>query len=794
MSIKTLCRCRGTGKCYIAIRLDGVNCDINLAAFTVDGKPLPSNLIELSEDEYVLVLADLNKKQVFTIADKENHRNILYKETIHPLLFSMASKLNGRLKKDLCNSIRNIDFSGKHCRNEITCDLLSFTPHGQILVGQISGMDQMRCDGIAVLNDKGEIIGKPETTILSPDSRDGSIYDYEVKMYRVEEDHGLVVAGTDGAGEFTGAFCCLKEKPMRNLIKSSTNYFMTAFEDPRYPEWVGLRRLNKAQANAQRSICKSISDGPTFSVIVPLYNTPLPLFDEMFDSVISQTYPFWELVLINSTTENKALTDHVRKRVEEDKRVVLTELDANYGITENTNKGIEKSTGDFICFFDHDDTIEPDLLYEYYKVIAEHPETTMLYCDEDKLLNKELINPSFKPEFSIDLLRSHNYICHMLCVSRKAFDSVEPQDCSLDGAQDHALALKVAELGGRIEHVSKVLYHWRITPNSTSSDSGAKPYASEAGIRAVRQHLKRMGVDASIGLDHCRQFRYRIYYHVPESVKASIVIPVMEADTHLESLAEYLVNLTDYKDFEVLLVSDQTRCESAEDLARSITGVHVKAITVEGLSNPAHCMNVGAKAAKGEVLVFLKCGYAPIGGEWLTELVGTALRNDVGIVGTMSCSKNGLIRQAGLTFTDTNIIELSKYLGLGERGYLFNPLSVRDVSLLGSDCVAISRRVFDQCFGFDESYATYYSVYDLCFKSISNQLWNVYTPQARVAPIAEEKCNSGNEHSPEQINDHERLFSNWRKQIEKGDPFFNANFSTDPHYAESYKLKKHILN
>lgn len=795
MKVTTLCQCRGTDKLYTLIKLSEPSDDLILAATTADRKPLPSNLVQLSKDEYVVILADLNINQIITLAQRATHAsNPFFESEIQPRAFALASKINGRIKKDLCARIRNIDFSGMDCPNSITCDLLSFTPHGQILVGQISGITQNNCAGIVVLNDRGETISSPNTSLFSASSLTSNLHDYEVKIFRTEEDHGLVVAGVDDSGSFTGGFCCLKEKPMRDLIDKSTEYFMTAFEDPTYCEWIGLRRLNQGQAFEQRMMCSKISSGPTFSIIVPLFNTPLSLFDEMLDSVLDQTYPHWELILINSTPENAALAEHVNERTDEDRRIKLVVLDRNYGITENTNKGIAAASGDYICFFDHDDTIEPDLLYEYYKAINEEPNTAMLYCDEDKLFNKQLVDASFKPDFSIDLLRSNNYLCHMLCISREAYDSVEPQDSSLDGAQDHALALKVAELGGPVKHIAKVLYHWRITPNSTATTSDAKPYASKAGIKAVSQHLSRVGIAANVGLDHQRPFRYRIYHHIPQSLKVSIIVPMLH---DVGNVSEYLDGIratTDFDNFEIVLVGTKKRLKTLGDQSNSASNGPVRLIALSGEPTLSHLMNAGANSAVGNAFIFLKVGYLPAEEQWVDGLVGHILRNDVGVVGTMTCSPNGLIMQAGLSFTDSDIIQLSKYLGYGERGYTGYPVSVRDVSLLGHECIAVSRNVFERYSGFDEKYTTYYSVYDLCFKSLNDGYWNVYTPHSRVISIPMNEA-SRIEHREDaySYDDKQRLFKAWHKLIEKGDPFFNHAFSRDPHFAETYKLGKRIL-
>ena len=204
----------------------------------------------------------------------------------------------------------------------------------------------------------------------------------------------------------------------------------------------------------------------------------------------------------------------------------MVELEENLGISENTNAGIAVATGDFVCFFDHDDVLEPSILFEYALAVNERPDTDLIYCDEDKLLpDGTLSQPFFKPDFSIDLLRNNNYVCHMLTVRRSLLQEIEPNTREYDGAQDHNLTLRASERARHVAHVARVLYHWRISPTSTAGNAGTKSYASEAGLRAVREHLERVGLPAEVSLAD-RPFTYRVIYDVPASRPlVSIVIP-----------------------------------------------------------------------------------------------------------------------------------------------------------------------------------------------------------------------------------------------------------------------------
>ena len=265
-----------------------------------------------------------------------------------------------------------------------------------------------------------------------------------------------------------------------------------------YDAWFRAQRTSVAELADQRLAAASLPTRPLFSIIVPLYHTPLDFFLEMADSVLCQTYDNLELVLVNSTPADVELARAVSDLAAADERVRVVELESNLGITENTNAGIDVAKGDFVCFFDHDDIIEPDLLFHYATAIGADPKIDLLYCDEDKLEDGRYFFPTFKPDFSLQLLETNNYVCHMLTVRRELLRSLPTPTRVYDGAQDHRLGLVASEHLRHTFHARKMLYHWRVSETSTAGNSQAKPESLEAGRRAIQEHLDRIGVRAHV--------------------------------------------------------------------------------------------------------------------------------------------------------------------------------------------------------------------------------------------------------------------------------------------------------
>ena len=265
-----------------------------------------------------------------------------------------------------------------------------------------------------------------------------------------------------------------------------------------------------------------------FSIVVPLFNTPEKYLKEMIDSVVAQTYGNWELVLADaSLSESETVKEYTRV----DPRIKYYHLGSNDGISENTNKAIEKAKGDYIGLLDHDDTLTPDALYEVARVIRKSMKQNklaqfsacpirLIYSDEDKYDDGKgaYYEHHAKPSFNMDYLLSNNYICHFAVMRADILKRLKLRG-KYDGAQDFDLflrccteaALSMAMASGQIAHIDKVLYHWRCHRGSTAANPASKMYAYEAGQRAVRDVLHENGVKADVAQMPHLGF-YRVLY------------------------------------------------------------------------------------------------------------------------------------------------------------------------------------------------------------------------------------------------------------------------------------------
>ena len=355
------------------------------------------------------------------------------------------------------------------------------------------------------------------------------------------------------------------KKGLRYLKHYGLKEFMIRLEEKQeqeavpYDEWFQKMKATEQELQQQKKESRKWKNAPKISVVVPLYQTPEKFLREMIVSVQASSYENWELCLADGTPDFSLITvveEYQKKDCaltgKEKSRIVYKKLEQNEGIAGNTNQAIAMADGDYVAFLDHDDVITPDALYEMAeKIVAVQGEENipdMLYSDEDKTDGEmtKYMDPHFKPDFNLDLLRSNNYITHFLVVSRVLLEKVGGIRSDYDGAQDYDFVLRCVEQAKRIEHVAKILYHWRVHELSTAGGGGTKEYAADAGKRALEAHLDRLGIAASVEKTQYFGF-YRVKYELLSRPLVSIIIPnkdeVESLDKCLGAIKKLLIRI-----------------------------------------------------------------------------------------------------------------------------------------------------------------------------------------------------------------------------------------------------------
>ncbi len=263
---------------------------------------------------------------------------------------------------------------------------------------------------------------------------------------------------------------------LRALFKKSVHKIQNIQDDYDYNEWYKKVRITDEELAKQRESAADFAMQPTFSIVIPVYATPEKFLRRMLDSIREQTYPKFEVCLVDATPYAKIQHDPAQGRTPQevlaeyaaaDSRFRYATLTENLGIAENTNAAIRMATGDFIVLADHDDELEPQALYECVRAINAHSDVQVLYSDEDKVDFEDIyyFEPHFKTDFNPDLLRSVNYICHLFVARRSLLDAIAEtaadgqkiyERSAYDGAQDYDLILRATEKAQAMERARLV--------------------------------------------------------------------------------------------------------------------------------------------------------------------------------------------------------------------------------------------------------------------------------------------------------------------------------------------------
>ena len=576
------------------------------------------------------------------------------------------------------------------------------------------------------------------------------------------------------------AFRILKKKGVSGVINRIV-HGSNNWDD--YHEWFLSTKVTEEELEIQRNT--EFSFRPMISIIVATFNTKEEYLKEMIDSVRNQSYSNWQLCIGDGST-NDSVEKYVKEHYGDDSRIVFKKLEKNYGISGNMNGALELVTGDYVGLFDHDDLLTPDCLYEFVASMQEvHHDC--VYSDEDKLNDKtkKFEDPHFKPDFSIDLLCSHNYITHFFVVNMDIVRKVVGMRSEYDGSQDHDFIFRCVEQANSVHHVPKILYHWRMHPLSTAMDPESKMYCYTSGKKAIESHFKRVGIDATVemlprplyGMYHCK-------YTVKDHPLVSVLIPNYNHKDLLKGCIESLMNVSTYSNIEIVIVENNSTEQEIFDYYKELeeTYSNVKVINYEGDFNYSKINNYGVKYTHGEYILFLNNDTKVIEPDSIEDMLGVCQREDVGAVGAKLLYEDDTVQHCGVVVGYHGYATAAfSLIDRNDFGYMGRPRVSWDVSAVTAACLMTKREIFDEVGGFDEDFKVACNDVDLCLKIRSLNKWIV--EDVFSVWYHYESKSRGLEDTPEKQarfqNEIARFQKKWPEILKNGDPFHNPNFDLD---------------
>ncbi len=498
-----------------------------------------------------------------------------------------------------------------------------------------------------------------------------------------------------------------------------------------YQQWLErYSNLSLSRWYQLRATVKIWQHPPKLSIVTPVHNTSVAVLKECLLSVRAQAYPYWQWILVDDGSTDKQTLQLLKSEAIQDPRIKCIFLNHSQGIAVATNTALAQVQGDYVIFLDHDDRLALDALFYIAQAIREQANVDIIYSDRDMISPEgKRYQHLFKPDWSPETLLSGNYIFHLMCYRNSLLKQLGGLRSEFDGSQDYDLILRAAETNPLVQHIPKVLYHWRQHSGSVALNSSAKDYAFQAGIKALNQALQRRNIAG-----HAQEIStlWRGNYQL------ALALPKL-SEIELIRLPESLQK-TDYTTF----VNQQVQ---------------------------------GAKK------------YIALLSEQLTDNSETALQTlaaylaleQLGLASGRIINRQGLIDYVGASYQKQGEL-LIPYQGYpdNEVGYMAVTQLMRNISVPHPYCVVIRTELWHQLGGLNPDFKGFYSLLDFALKA-KNQEWRcVSVPQAHFTL-------TGDELLIPYPQDKQRFARYWSHWLEQGDPYYNKNFNTTEAYP--YHLK-----
>ncbi|EIJ41179.1 glycosyl transferase [Beggiatoa alba B18LD] len=461
------------------------------------------------------------------------------------------------------------------------------------------------------------------------------------------------------------------------------------------------------------------------SLVTPVYNTPPDFLRECIYSVQTQSYPYWELCLVDDGSSSADSLHCLQALTEHDTRIKVHYAPQNLGICPATNQAIAMATGDYVAFLDHDDRLAPDALYWVAKTLREMPETDIVYTDRD------MISPTgfrfmhlFKPQWSPETLLSGNYLFHLMVYRRTLLNELGGVRPEFEGSQDYDLILRARDKGVKVQHIARVLYHWRQHQHSVALAHNAKEYAYQAGIRALQESLARQQV-----------------------VNAQVT----------ENKALWRGN------YQITFAP--------------VPAEHYQILTLPVDVDYVNCLNQAVENAPTEVAYFviLADDLQPLDDTAIQALLGWLQLSAVGMVTGKVLNGEKQILHAGWV-QRPNGLPLALYQHHPETApnYMAMTAIAHNVSIPHPFCCAIKRETVRALTGLTMDYHSPYALFDFALRALQAGWRTVYTPFARFQSVEywQEPCDWS-------ATDRQQFCEQWATWLQQGDPYYNPFLTTD---------------
>lgn len=596
-------------------------------------------------------------------------------------------------------------------------------------------------------------------------------------------------------------------RKMYLLVETQPVQILFLNEEQAGSTWHTYHELAKARLHPDRLWRRYIQQAaiwkqpPKISIIMPVYNPPPNLLKAALDSVLEQHYDNWELCIADDCSPNKKIRKLLIAYATRDKRIKVVFRKENGHISACSNSALTMATGEYVLLLDHDDLLTPDCLSEVVHYTQIHPDVDIVYSDEDKIDKyKQYSMPHYKTDWAPHSLLSRNYFGHVVVLRKSLMDRLGGFRIGFEGSQDYDLILRATEMTNKIGHIPRILYHWRIHNESAAQSEEVKPYAYIAAKKALEEALVRRQTPGTV--QYLPGLRgYRIRYEIIRPGKVSIIIPTKDQVKLLKNAIDSILNNTSYKDYEILVLNNNSKTKAYYDFAAAYSEKYpdtIRFIDAHIPFNFAKLMNIGKDNATGEYLLLLNNDIEVIHNDWLEIMLSHAQHKHTGAVGAKLLYPDDTVQHAGVIVGLGGIAGHAFVSAHRDAAGYFNYIqSMNNFSAVTAACLMCRRSVFEAVGGMDEQFEVEYNDVDFCLKLVKAGYYNVYLPDVELYHF--ESVTRGHPHQNKasytrHIREMNLFESKWKPFIRQ-DPWYNPNLNIGVHdFSISFVLKDDSLD
>jgi GT2 family glycosyltransferase len=573
-----------------------------------------------------------------------------------------------------------------------------------------------------------------------------------------------------------------RRRPMTELWQDYCGVFDRMAGIESYTGWIrAFDALSDDVRRRMRNQVELFPQKPLISILLPIEELEPKWLEPAIQSVRGQIYPYWQLCIaahVASSPKTKAILQH---HVAQDSRIVLVFPDTQGQSFVIANSALQVAEGALVAFLDAADTLSEQALYRVVEAMNQHPDSRLIYSDEDKINDTGLRSqPKFKCDWNPDLFYSQNICAHLLVYDVALVRQVGGFSDGFSAAEDYDLTLRCLEQLDfvQVQHIPRVLYHQRI-------NDGLKPGRGEYlqnGQRALQAHFRRRNIpiDVEIIADS-----FRVRYQLPAKPPlVSLIIPTRNGLKLLKQCLDSILEQTTYPNYEILIVDNGSDDSSALEYLQALSSNPlVRVIRDDRPFNYSALNNRAVLQARGDIIGLINNDVQVITPDWLAEMVSHVLRPEVGVVGAKLRYTDGSLQHAGVVLGLGGVAgHVHRFLIEDEgKGYLDKTGLIRSYSAVTAACLLVSKSLYLDLGGLNEiDLPVACNDVDFCIRVREAGLRIVWTPFAEL--YHHESASRGSDETPEKQArakaENAYMLRRWGRVLQT-DPAYSPNLGLD---------------